>query len=215
MTEPKIDFKKKRIRRFFLALQPYSELKEDLTKTIESEGLKYIQLKLDVNKITPEFIDKIKEKVNKNILSAKIRIASFEDLKSVLMIHNRAWLTSNEPFRPIDFESLKKIFQYPNTIMFIANVYGTDAGFILLDFEDKEKKIGIIAGLGVIPRFQRKGLGTILSTRAWNYFQEKEVIQLKCEVFENNKISLGFIKSLGFKEFDTKTYTKDDFIIDS
>ncbi|MBY9006210.1 MAG: hypothetical protein KGD63_05590 [Candidatus Lokiarchaeota archaeon] len=63
MSEPNIDFKKKRIRSFFLALQPYSEIKKELVEKVESEGLKYIQMKLDVKKLTPEFIQKIKEKV--------------------------------------------------------------------------------------------------------------------------------------------------------
>jgi len=65
-----------------------------------------------------------------------------------------------------------------------------------------------------LPRFQRKGLGTVLSIAAWNYFQDNNVKQLKCEVYKENKTSISFIKSLGFIEYGVKTYTKEDFILE-
>lgn len=214
MSDSKIDLKKKRIRSFFLSLQPYSEIKKELAEKVEIEGLTYIQMRLDVNKITPVFVQKIKEKVEKKILNAKIRKASEDDLEIVMNIHNKAWMTANEPFRPIDFISLKKIFEYPKTAILIANVYGTDGGFIILDLEGDNNEIGIIAGLGVLPRFQRKGLGTILSVAAWNYFQKNKVLHLKCEVYKDNKASLEFIQSLEFEQYELKTYTKNDFILE-
>ncbi len=214
MPESKIGLKKKRIRSFFLSLQPYSEITQKLIEKVELEGLTYLQMQLDVKKITPEFKNEIKKKVEKSFLNAKIRKANEDDLEIVMLIHNKAWMTANEPFRPIDFISLKKIFEYKDTIILIAKVYGTDGGFIILDFEDSNNEVGIIAGLGVLPRFQRKGLGTVLSIAAWNYFQDNNVKQLKCEVYKENKTSISFIKSLGFIEYGVKTYTKEDFILE-
>jgi ribosomal protein S18 acetylase RimI-like enzyme len=205
-----MDLKKKRIRSFFSRLDVEPETLEEE----EDISLTYTQMRLPVDEITPEFEAKVKEKVKKNFLNAKIREATMEDLPTIMQIHNRAWLTANEPFRPIELDSLEKIYSYTETEILIAKVYGKDGGFIILDREGEDGEIGVIAGLGVLPRFQRKGLGTVLGVAAWNYFKDKAVEELRCEVYEDNEASYHFIKSLGFEEYDTKTYTKDDFIFD-
>ncbi|MGQ4875032.1 MAG: GNAT family N-acetyltransferase [Promethearchaeia archaeon] len=214
MEESHISLKKKRIRTFFANLSVHikeKESKEEIQEEIAKKGLSYVQMRLPISKITPEFENKLREKVDKNILHAKIREATEDDLESVMYIYNRAWMTANTPFAPIDLESLKYIYNYPETKILIARVYGTDAGFIILDFEGKNLEYGIIAGLGILPRFQRKGLGTVLGMAAWDYFKKKNVKELRCEVYKDNLHSYNFIKSLGFEEFDTKIYKMEDF----
>ena len=217
MSESRLDFKKKRIRALFLYFKSSSTDKskseaEVVLDQIERTGLEYIQMKLPIEKITPEFEAKLSEKVEKNILHAKIRVASADDLESIMYIYNRSWLTSNTPFSRITVESLKTIYEYPETVILIAKVYGSDAAFIILDCEGPNNEYGVIAGLGVLPRFQRKGLGTVIGMAAWNFFKKKEgVKELRCEVFTENLTSYNFIKSLGFEEFDSKIYKSEDF----
>ncbi len=213
MQESKRNLKKQRIRNFFSSFEIASKetKEENVEKKIINVGLAYIQMKLPVASITPELENKLQEKVERNILKAKVREASKEDLERVMLIHNRSWMVSNTPFTPISLDSLEIIHEYPETIVLIAKVYGEDAGFVILDFEGENKEIGIIAGLGVLPRFQRKGLGTVLGMAAWRYFKEKGVKSLKCEVYKENTVSYNFIKSLGFKEYETKIYKMDDF----
>lgn len=218
MSESKLDFKKKRIRAFFLYFKSISkdkgkaEVDEVVLDEIERTGLEYIQMKLPLEKITREFEAELSEKVEKNILHAQIRVASENDLESIMYVYNRSWLTSNTPFSRITVESLKNIYDFPETVILIAKVYGSDAAFIILDFEGPNNQYGVIAGLGVLPRFQRKGLGTVIGMAAWNFFKKKKgVKELRCEVFTENLTSYNFIKSLGFEEFDKKTYKSEDF----
>ncbi|MGQ4875031.1 MAG: GNAT family N-acetyltransferase [Promethearchaeota archaeon] len=214
----KINLKKNRIRAFFLTLEGKPKSKEEqsnLYKEIEEKGMAYYQMRLPVEKITKEFEESLRKKVERNILHAKIREATEEDLESLMNIYNKAWLTSNTPFRPIDIESLRFILNDPDTIILIARVYGIDAGFVILDFEGDNKEIGIIAGLGVIPRFQRRGLGTVLGMAAWDYFKKRNVKELRCEVYVNNKVSYNFITSIGFENTGIKTYKKEDFKTES
>jgi ribosomal protein S18 acetylase RimI-like enzyme len=213
MQESNRNLKKQRIRNFFSSFEIASrETKEESVENkIINEGLAYIQMKLPVAMITPELEKNLQEKVERNILKAKVREASREDLESVMHIHNRSWMVSNTPFTPISIDSLEIINEYPETIILVAKVYGEDAGFVILDFEGESKDIGVIAGLGVLPRFQRKGLGTVLGMAAWRYFKKKGVKSLKCEVYKENTVSYNFIKSLGFEEYDTKVYNMDDF----
>ena len=95
-------------------------------------------------------------------------------------------------------------------------LYGRDSGFVILDFEGDNKEFAIIAALGVLTRFQRKGLGTVLGMAAWNHIKENHpnVKELRCEVYKDNHISYNFIKWIGFEEFGKKLYRKEDFLIE-
>ncbi|MFX0148073.1 MAG: GNAT family N-acetyltransferase [Candidatus Hodarchaeota archaeon] len=185
--------------------------REDIEDELITNGMEYIQMRLPVEKITPDFEENIKKKVEQNILKAKVREASENDLESIVYLHNRSWMTSCTPFSPLTIQSLKSLFKFPEIKMLIAKVYGIDAGFVILDLEGSNNEYGVIAGLGVLPRFQRKGLGTIIGMIAWNYLKEKGIKELRCEVYKENKVSYNFIKSLGFEEFDTKIYKREDF----
>lgn len=215
MPKSKLDLKKKRIREFFSTFE--TKKRDEIEKEIYEKGMVYTQMRLPVELITKEFEDSLKLKIEHNIIQARIRVATEADLENIMNLYNKSWLTSNTPFRPITKNSLKIIFEDKDTIFLIAKVYGKDAGFIILDFEGDNKEYGIIAGLGIIPRFQHKGLGTILGMAAWNHLKElkdKNIKELRCEVYKDNEISYSFIKALGFKEFGKVIYTKSDFSID-
>jgi ribosomal protein S18 acetylase RimI-like enzyme len=211
----KLKLKKAQIRSFFLAFEKKGITKREIENDLLTTGLEYIQMKLPVSNITPEVEENLKKKVEHNILQAKIREAKLEDLESIMYLYNRSWLVSSTPFRPIKKETLRIIYEYPETKILIAKAYGSDAAFVILDFEGGSKEYGVIAGLGVLPRFQRKGLGTVIGMAAWNHFKKKGVKELRCEVFKDNKVSHNFIKSIGFEEFARKTYKSEDFYPDS
>lgn len=215
MTESKISLKKRKVRSFILAFEKKDKTEEEIENELATTGMEYIQMKLPVAKITPEFEEMLTEKVEHNILRAKIREAKVEDLRSVQALYNRSWMTSNTPYSSITLNSLKTIFEYPETIILIARVYGSDAAFVILDYEGSKNEYGIIVGLGVMPRFQRKGLGTVIGMTAWNYFKKKGVKELRCEVYKDNIVSYNFIKSIGFEEFARKVYKSEDFDINS
>jgi ribosomal protein S18 acetylase RimI-like enzyme len=214
MPDLRPSFKHRAIRSLFLTFDKTQKTTDDVENAILTSGMKYIQLKLPVEKITEEFETQITKKVERNILKAKIRDAIKEDLESVAYMYNRSWMTSSTPFSPLSIDTLKKILEYPETKILIARVYGIDAGFIILDLEGSNNEYGVIAGLGVIPRFQRKGLGTVLGMAAWNHFKDLGVKELRCEVYHENKVSHDFIVSLGFEEFGEKVYKSEDFQLD-
>ena len=214
MSDFRPSFKQRTIRSLFLTYDKTKRTTEDVENEILTTGMKYIQLKLPVEKITDEFEAEIAKKVESNFLNAKIRDATKRDLESVVYMYNRSWMTSSTPYSPISIDTLKKILEYPETKILIARVYGIDAGFIILDLEGSNKEYGVIAGLGVIPRFQRKGLGTVLGMAAWQHFKNLGVIELRCEVYHENKGSHNFIVSLGFEEFGEKVYKSEDFQLD-
>jgi ribosomal protein S18 acetylase RimI-like enzyme len=215
-SKKRLDLKKRKIRAFFLSIETRKKQKTEIDQTTEDlylDGMVYIQMRLPVEKITNDFEDNLKEKISHNIIKAKIREATKEDLNSLKEIYNRAWLTSNTPFRPITKTDLQKILEYPETIFLIAKVYGIDGAFLLLDFEGENKEFAIIAALAVIPRFQRRGVGSVLGMASWQYLKEHypNVKEIRCEVYKDNHVSYSFIKGIGFEEYGTKVYKKEDF----
>ena len=174
-------------------------------------------MRLPVEKITKEFEEKLKDKIEQNIIKSVVREAKKEDLDSLKKIYNRAWLTSNTPFRPITKTDLLKILEHTDTVFLIAKVNGIDAAFVLLDFEGKDKEIAVIAALAVLPRFQRRGLGKILGVYIWNFLKQNynNVKEIRAEVYQDNKVSYAFIKGIGFDEYKRRVYRKDDFEIDN
>ncbi|UCD01575.1 MAG: GNAT family N-acetyltransferase [Promethearchaeota archaeon] len=214
----KLDIKKRKIRAFFLSIETKKKQKREVDKAVEElyqDGMIYIQMRLPVEKITKNFEDKLKTRIEHNIIQAKIREATNEDLDSLKNIYNRAWLTSNTPFRPITKTDLKKILDHPETVFLIAKLYGLDAAFLLLDFEGENNEYAIIAALAVMPRFQRKGVGSVLGMASWQYLKEKypNVKEVRCEVYKDNHVSYAFIKGIGFEEYGEKVYKKEDFEI--
>ena len=214
MSDLRPSFKQRTIRSLFLSYDKTQKTTEDVENEILTTGMKYVQLKLLVEKITVEFEAEITNKVEKSFLNAKIRDATKRDLESVVYMYNRSWMTSCTPFSPISIDTLKKILEYPETKILIARVYGIDGGFVILDLEGPNNEYGVIAGLGVLPRFQRKGLGTVLGMAAWNHFKNLGVKELRCEVYHENKVSHTFIVSLGFEEFGENVYKSEDFQLD-
>ena len=215
----KFNLKKRRIRALFLSIETKKKQKEVVDKTTEElyqDGMVYIQMRLPVEKITKEFEDKLTDKIEHNIIQGKIRKATKEDLNTLKNIYNRAWLTSNTPYRPITKTDLLTILEHSDTVFLIGKIYGIDAAFVLLDFEGENKEYAIIAALAVIPRFQRRGIGTILGMAAWNYLKEyyHHVKEIRCEVYKDNVVSYAFIKGIGFEEYERRVYKKDDFEID-
>ncbi|MFX0081999.1 MAG: GNAT family N-acetyltransferase [Candidatus Hodarchaeota archaeon] len=210
-----IDKKDRRgkIRNYFLTLEKNPknlEKLESIEENLDFE-MKYIQMVLPLNKITKEVETVLKENVERNIIQAKIREVKENDLENLITLYNRAWLTSHEPFRALTIDDVKDLYNDPDLIIFIARVYGIDAGFMILDFEGPKQEYGIIVAMGVIPRFQRKGLGKIMALTAWEFFKKKNIIELRSEVYIDNYASYNFLKSLGFEDRGIRIYKSEDF----
>ncbi|MHA1479050.1 MAG: GNAT family N-acetyltransferase [Promethearchaeota archaeon] len=162
----------------------------------------FIQMRLYVKSITPEFEKSLKGKIEHNILQAEIREALEEDIASLIYLHDLAWHSTPMPYRPLKKDSIFNLLNDPTIVFLIAKVNGEDSGFALIYFTGEKKQVGVIAGMGIIPDLQRKGLGTILGMAAWDHFKKNGVTELRCKVYKENTISYNFIKGLHFEEYD-------------
>jgi len=177
---------------------------ENYSKKVEKEkNYTYIHFKLPTERITTEFEKIYYYKVEQNIFKPKIKLATIKDAQQVAQIYNRAWITSGVPFSPMTREKFEILFNDPKSYIFIAKMFGIDAGFIVAYLEGENDEFGVIVGMGIIPRFQRKGIATALALAAWEQFLHvNNVRELRCEIYKSNRPSLNFIRALGFEEYD-------------
>ncbi|MHA1819446.1 MAG: GNAT family N-acetyltransferase [Promethearchaeota archaeon] len=179
---------------------PASDLKKE-----EDLGYPYIQMRLPVEKITPEYEASLKKKITKEV---KIRRAKEEDIPKLVEMYNRAFLSAADPYSPMTEEDMRQIFYHNKTIILIGSIWGVDAGFIILDFEGENNEIGVVAGLGTLPSWQKRGVGTSIGIESWKYFKQinPNLKELRCEVYKYNIPSYRLIKGMGFEEFGVKYY---------
>ena len=139
----------------------------------------------------------------KNVL---IRPIEEKDEENFIRAYNRAFITAPDPYRSLSLEDFK-LFDPKST--FVAIIYGRIVGFIFLTIEDLIKnsevlgKQGVIAGLGVDPRYRRRKIAFLLAAQAATYFSKNCVDELVCEVYYLNKVSYSFIQNFGMTRTGT------------
>jgi len=170
----------------------------DLLKDDEN----YIHMKLPIKRVSKEFENNLKRKINNTIKNIKIREATRSDTNFIIKLHKEIWSSTSMPYKPFSNEILEKLIEDPTVIFLIAEMNKKDVGFGIIHYTGKQNQIGVISALGIIPEVQRQGFGTILGLEIWNYFKEKGLKELRCRVSKDNKKAYLFIKSLGFEEIN-------------
>ena len=149
-----------------------------------------------------EINSEIKKVVDSDPFLKNVHIRNLlpEDTEAFVKVYNRAFITAPDPFRSLGIEDIKH-FDAKST--FVAILYGQLIGYVYLLIEPLIKKSikvgtqGVIAGIGVDPRYRRRKVAFLLAARAADFFQKNSVDELVCEVYHTNKVSYSFITNFG------------------
>ena len=171
-----------------------------------SSSYRYIIFEVD-----PETArDKLQKKLSSqssnklsNISVSKLDWSKSREVGHFVACYNRIFLACPDPFRPITIEEALTLAD--GRVTFLAHLYNRAVGFLIgyVDFHQIEGKLvpfGNIAGIGTIPERRRLGIALLLILASSEYFLKKEVVRLRCEVYEKNNASLELVKSHGFRE---------------
>ncbi|MFX0013992.1 MAG: GNAT family N-acetyltransferase [Promethearchaeota archaeon] len=197
-----------KLRRIFFRRKREDEKKVD--DEIPKGKHKFIIMKMTWDQAL-DLIKQIEEQVAETdeVVQKQVKIREFnieKDAENFIRCYNRSFITAPDPYRTLTLEDIQH-FNPKST--FVAELYGHIVGFIFLVIEPLIKqgmtigKQGVIAGIGVDPRYRRKKIAFTLAVRAAKFFAENNVMELVCEVYHENKASYYFIRSFGF----TKTGT--------
>jgi ribosomal protein S18 acetylase RimI-like enzyme len=158
-----------------------------------------------------EAIAKVKKNIENDDFLKNVNIRNLDPIKdkeSFVRLYNRAFITAPDPYRSLMAADIK---HFDTKSTFVAELWGQLIGFIFLVIEPLIKQSiqvgnqGVIAGLGVDPRYRRRKLAFLLAAHAAEFFSKPEnnVDELVCEVFHKNKVSYSFIKNFGMTHTGT------------
>ncbi len=201
LNNEKSEFQGK-LRRIFFP----DEYKEPQKKEYVPKDYIYIQMRLNIEKISQEFLKELEEY---RLSGISIRKCDENDLPIFVKLYNRSFMRGADPWSPATIDQFREILKNKTTVVLIASKSSEDVGFIIIDIEreDHDRDIGFIAGLGTDPRWQRQGIARYLGIASWDYFRNKfSFKELRCEVYEKNLPSYNLIKSLHFEDYGKKTY---------
>ena len=154
-------------------------------------------------------VDEVHKIINSSEELRNVSIRNLDpekDADKFIRVYNRSFISAPDPYRSLSHDDLKH-FDPEST--FVAVLYGQIVGFIFLTIEPLIKnsievgKQGVIAGLGVEPRYRRRKIAFLLVSRAAEYFSENFVDELVCEVFHKNTVSYSFIQNFGMTRTGT------------
>jgi ribosomal protein S18 acetylase RimI-like enzyme len=149
------------------------------------------------------------ERLLKGGIIEKVKIRKIDpkiDTEGFIRVYNKAFITAPDPYRSLTEDDVK-YFNPDST--FLAVLYGKIVGFIFLTIEPLIKKgeeigkQGVIAGLGVNPKYRRRKIALLLASVAMDFFRRNEVLELVCEAYHENKVSYSFIQNCGFTQTGT------------
>ena len=196
-----------KLRRLFFRKKRKKEKKEESTP---KEGKhKFIVMKMSWDQALEVIKEIDKQEEDKEMFQKNIEIREFDpniDTEKFIRCYNRAFITAPDPYRSLTLDDVQ---HFKSESTFVAKLYGRIVGFIFLVIEPAIKEgiqignQGVIAGIGVDPRYRRKRIAFLLAARAAKYFAQHNVMELVCEVYHENKISYNFIRSFGFTETGT------------
>ncbi|MHA1977895.1 MAG: GNAT family N-acetyltransferase [Candidatus Hodarchaeales archaeon] len=154
-------------------------------------------------------VDEVRKIISRSNELRNVSIRNLDpenDVVKFIRVYNRSFISAPDPYRSLTHDDLKH-FDPEST--FVAILYGQIVGFIYLTIEPLIKnslvvgKQGVIAGLGVEPRYRRRKIAFLLVARAAEYFSEHSVDELICEVYYKNTVSYSFIQNFGMTRTGT------------
>ncbi len=127
-------------------------------------------------------------------MAAVIEGASSKDLERLYTIEKECF--KEEAFTK---EQILQMLDDYNTVSLIARVNNEIAGFVIgMIYVERNTLHGHILTIDVEPRFQRRGIGTLLMKEIEDIFRRKNTEFLHLEVREDNKAAISLYIKLGY-----------------
>ncbi len=174
----------------------------------KEKGHKFYVLKMSWDQAWSK-VDEVQKIINRSEDLRNVSIRNLDpdkDSEKFIRVYNRSFISAPDPYRSLSIEDFRH-FDPEST--FVAVLYGQIVGFIYLTIEPLIKnsievgKQGVIAGLGVEPRYRRRKIAFLLVSKAAEYFSANEVDELICEVYHKNTVSYSFIQNFGMTRTGT------------
>ncbi|MCY3414257.1 MAG: GNAT family N-acetyltransferase [Candidatus Heimdallarchaeota archaeon] len=121
-------------------------------------------------------------------------------VEEFINIYNEIAITSVDPFEQISNDDIHK---YLTRDVYLVRILKQPSGYAILHHESSaDKKVGVIAGIGIHHRQRGKKYSSALMAEVLEKFEQHQVEFLQADVLVKNNASLGLFNSYGFIEVD-------------
>ncbi len=167
---------------------------------VEVKRYRYIKMGCPISKVL-DSLNIVYQEIKDSDVYKNLKIEYLDPEKNgedFIFVFNKSLLTGTDPYQPIDYSDLDK---FPKTT-FLGYLYGRPVAFVTYTIEEEDGlKVGVIAGLGVVPEYRRRGVAKALLLKTARELESMfNVNKLVCDVYEKNIASLNLVKKFGFKE---------------
>lgn len=177
--------------------------REDLDRGLQKGGVHtFYRLESPFEDVL-EQVKKFEEKIANSPSAKSVIIRNIvhpEDDINFMFLYNAIFIAAPDPSRMVTLEDVQS---FPSDRTLLATLWHTFAGFVYLTIEKdplgSEALVGAIGGIGVLPKFRGRKIGLQLLKYSIDYFKNKGIEKLICEVYEHNEASLKMFQSLGMK----------------
>ncbi len=200
----------------------FESIREDVKRGMDVRGKeslhKFYRMEMPFSKALE--IQKIfQKKLSEDKLGSMVKIRNLNhetDLEEFTELYNEIFLAAPDPSRRLSIEEAKS-FDEEST--FLALLGSTFAGFIYLTidraFTDPNARAGAIAGIGVLAKYRGKKIGLRLLSHSIDYFKDKNVEYLVCEVYEHNEPSRKMFEGMGMKIVGYMILEEEEGVVES
>ncbi|MFX0113452.1 MAG: GNAT family N-acetyltransferase [Candidatus Hodarchaeota archaeon] len=126
-------------------------------------------------------------------ISNKTKISEFANL------FNEIFSTSPDAFTPLSKDDAREYFSQ-GTFLVYQSQKAIGYSHVKIETDEADKRIGIIAGIGVHPDLRGKHVALALVDRSLKYLINNQVERIQADIFDLNIPALRLFSSLGFRE---------------
>ncbi|MFV2013925.1 MAG: N-acetyltransferase family protein [Candidatus Heimdallarchaeota archaeon] len=174
-----------------------------MDRGIQKKGVHiFYRMEIAFDKVLNE-VKKFEAKIEASDSAKQVKIRNLkhpEDDLNFMFLYNAIFIAAPDPSRMVTLEDVQT---FPASRTFVATLWHTFAGFVYLTIEKDPlgsgDVVGAIAGIGVLPKFRGRKIGLQLLRQSINYFKDKGIEKLICEVYEHNEASLSMFRNLGME----------------
>jgi ribosomal protein S18 acetylase RimI-like enzyme len=149
-------------------------------------------------------------------MKIKIRKAELSDVKIIDTFQNGIGeherildynIKSEGRIRYYTLEDIERLIKSEDSVIFIAELnskpVGCGFGNVQKNYADwsRYKYKGNIGMMFVEKEFRSQGVGGIILEKLLNWFKEKEIKDIRLQVYKNNDIAVNAYRKAGFKDY--------------
>ncbi|MCE7735592.1 MAG: GNAT family N-acetyltransferase, partial [Candidatus Heimdallarchaeota archaeon] len=162
-------------------------LRKDVDRGVQKKGLHvFYRMEIPYKKVLNE-VTKFDVKINASESAKQVKIRKLnhpDDDLNFMFLYNAIFIAAPDPSRIVTLEDVQT---FPPDRTFIATLWHSFAGFVYLTKEKDPlgtgEEVGAIAGIGVLPKYRGRKIGLQLLRHSVNYFKDKGIEKLICEVY--------------------------------